>query len=352
MVSVVLAAVALAGCGQDEDIRFQDSVDFEFDLFRHSDHLNTPYVVGAQFEICADTPHKRQLRGTRLQSSNPSVFLVGDSEVSSRGDHICATAEALDSGPVEIQVVDDGDVIASADLEVFAPDRAELLAAGPILSEQLDDIGHTARPKILEGGTATFLVSYFHGETSLSGNGALIVSSDEGLSLEVVQTVVFEDREWLRITANSLGVHDIELATPAGMFETVTVETVDEEAVIDVALLGSDETDIEKGTPLLVYAQAYDEDDDLIFGVEYEWSLADGLEPGTGDLFSYNYDEDHREDLVARHGDLDATVEIRAGEGRVDSSNNQGCSVGGRSGGTAALFLLGLIGLRRRRFGR
>ncbi|MEM6991007.1 MAG: hypothetical protein AAF721_10930, partial [Myxococcota bacterium] len=305
-VAAVLGAVALSGCGQD--IQFSDSIDLEFDLFRQGDDLHTPYVVGADFSICADSARKRQLDGTELASGDPSVFEVGATDVNEDGDQICASVIALEEGPVEILVLDDGDVVASAQLDVRAPSRAELYAAGPVLADRPGESGRTEAPQILEGGTATFLVRYFDGDTQLHGSGALKVESSEELALEPLETIFFEDREWLRISPSEVGAFDVELATPAGPFAELPVVIVADDAIADVAVLGSDESAREAGDPMMVYAQAYDEDDGFIYGVDYEWTLGGEAEPGTGDLFRYDYDPAEREELVARHGDLDAAV--------------------------------------------
>lgn len=348
--ALVLGSTALAGCAQD--IQFSDTIDLEFDLLRRSDSLHTPYVVGAEFSLCADSAREGQLRGMSLRASDPVRLEVGPTEIFDDEDHMCAPATALASGDVTLEVVDDGDVVASVDLEIRAPDRAELLAAGPLLVGRSDLDPRTEQPQILDGGTATFQVRYFAGQTRLHGQGALRVESTEALSAEAVGTVLFEDREWLRITPHQTGTATLPLATDAGPFQTLTVEVVDEDAIADVALHGGDERDRKAGDPMVVVAQAYDEDDRSIYGVEYEWSLDGHAEPGTGDLFRYDFDPSRREELVALHGDLDAHVEISAGEGEVDSSNDVGCSMGGRSGGRWALLLLGVIGLRRRPRGR
>lgn len=345
--AMVLTSTTLVGCAQD--IQFSDSIDLTFDLFRSGDTLHTPYVVGAEFSICADSARERQLAGMTLRASDPGMLAVGPTDMSDDQDHMCASVEVLEVGSVAIEVVDDGEVVASTDLESRAPDRVELMAAGPMLADRPDLDPQVVRPQILEGGTATFLVQYFDGQTRLHGQGALRVESTDALSVEPVGTVLFEDREWLRITPNEQGTATLDLATPAGTFQTLTVDVVDDLDIADMDLHGRDEQGKEAGDPMVVYAQAYDEDGQYIFGVEYEWSIDGEAEPGAGDLFRYDFDPNRREDLLAVHGDLDAIVEISAGEGYVDSSNDVGCSMGGRSGGAWALLVLGLVGLRRRR---
>lgn len=343
---MALTSATLAGCGQD--VQFSDSIDLEFDLLRQGDQLHTPYVVGADFSLCADSAREGELAGMRLRSGDPDRLSVGVTDANDDEDQICATVQALEVGEVEVEVVDDDEVVASVVVEIRAPDRVELLAAGPMLADRPDLDPQVEQPKILDGGTATFLVHYFDGEARLYGQGALEVESTDALSAQPVGTVFFEDREWLRISANEEGIASLELATPAGVFAELMVEVVGEDAIADVALHGSDERDREDGDSMVVYAQAYDEDDGYVFGVEYEWSLGGDTEPGAGDLFRYDYDSSRREQLVARHGDLDAAAEIHAGEGYVDSSNELGCSMGGRSGGAWGLLMLLTAGLGRR----
>lgn len=349
--SIALLALGLLGAqGCNDDIQWRDSIDLEFDLFRTGDHVHSPYVVGATLTLCADAARDGELRGGELRSSDPGVLRVGATEPDDDDRVLCADVEALRAGEVEVEVVDDGDVIASIALEVGAPDRAEVLAAGPLLLERDDLDAEADRPRILAGGTATFEIRYFAGETRLHGQGALVVDDADAVEAQPVGTVVFEDREWLRITPSEPGSFDLELATPAGPFQTLTIDVVEEEDIADVALHGRDESGREKGDPMIVYAQAHDEDDAPIFGVEYEWSLAGEAEPGTGDLFRYEFDPSEPRSLVARHGDLETEVEIHAGEGVVDSSGEVGCSVAGRRGGGWALVLLvaGVLVRRRR----
>lgn len=345
-----LGGLTATGCGQD--IQFSDSIDFEFDLFRRGDNLNGPYVVGSSFSICADSARDRQLMGTELRSSDPDVVRLTDSDVDEDGDQVCAQARTLTAGEFDVLVVEDGDVLASASLEVRAPDRVELFAAGPRLTNRDELDVEVTRPQVLAGGTATFQVVYFDGESRLSGNGALQVQSTDDLTARQLGTVMSEDREWLQLEPHAEGSYTLELATPAGKFTELDIDVVGEDAIADVELHGGDETGRDTGDPMVVYAQAVDEDDLLIYGVDYEWSLGGETEDERGDMFRYEIDPSESQELVARRGDLTTAVSISAGEGMVDSSNEVGCSIGGRRGGGWALGMLviaGLVSRRRRR---
>ncbi|MCX4240236.1 hypothetical protein [Paraliomyxa miuraensis] len=346
---LVLGLLATSACGQE--VRFTDSIDLTFDLFRQSDALHTPYVVGAEFRVCADALDDHALSGMTLRSSDDSTLELGLTDENEDGDRLCTSATARAAGEVEILVMDADDEVASALVEVRAPDRVELYAAGPLLVDRDDLDPRVDRPKVLAGGTATFEVRYFDGDTRLHGQGALVVRGGADVRAEAVGTVVFEDREWLRLTPSEEGEHELGLATPAGDLPPVRIDVVSEDAIADVSLHGGDEGQRSEGDPMVVYAQAYDEDDAPIYGVEYEWSLGGVPEPGTGDLFRYDLDLSQRNELTAHLGELDATAQIHAGEGEVDSSNEIGCTIGGRRGGPWALLMLvaGIAARRRRK---
>ena len=148
--ALFLGGLTATGCGQD--IQFSDSIDFEFDLFRRGDNLNGPYVVGSSFSICADSARERELLGTELRSSDPDVVRISGSDVDEDGDHVCAQAETLTVGEFDVLVVEDGDVLASASLEVRAPDRVEIYAAGPRLTNRDELDVEVLRPQVLVDG--------------------------------------------------------------------------------------------------------------------------------------------------------------------------------------------------------
>lgn len=347
----LLALTALGGCS--EAIHFSDSIDLVFDLFRQNDELHSPYVVGASFRLCADARNEGALSGGALRSSDASILELGPSEEGDEGRQLCADVVARAAGEVDVSVEVEGVPLSSTDLEVRAPDRVELYAAGPLLVAREDIDAGVERPQILAGGTATFEVRYFAGETRLHGQGALAVDGSEGVHAEAIGTVLGEDREWIRVMPSEEGEHELVLSTPAGRLPSLPIDVVGEEAIADVALHGTDESGHTKGDSLVAYAQAYDEDDAPIYGVEYEWSLGDAAVEGTGDLFRYDLDPAQPQQLKARRGDIDAAAEIHAAEGVVDSSNDVGCTIAGRRGGTWALVLLvaGAAARRRRRAG-
>lgn len=345
----LMALTALGGCS--EAIHFSDSIDLVFDLFRQNDELHSPYVVGASFRLCADARNEGALSGGALLSSDASILELGPTEEDDEGRQLCADVVARTAGEVHVSVEVEGLPLSSTDLEVRAPDRVELYAAGPLLVARDDIDALVQQPQIIAGGTATFEVRYFAGETRLHGQGALSVDGNGGVHAEAISTVLSEDREWIRITPSEEGEHEIALSTPAGSLEALRIDVVGEEAIVDVALHGTDESEHVKGDEMVAYAQAYDEDDAPIYGVEYEWSLGDESMEGAGDLFRYDLDPSQPQQLKARRGELDAGAEIHAAEGVVDSSNDVGCTIAGRRGGTWALLLLvaGAAARRRRR---
>jgi hypothetical protein len=345
---LVLATAVLGGCGSD--FHFYDTVDEQFD-FRifgaHSTHLHGPYVVGASFTIGVDDDHGRDnedFRGCELRSRDEDVIAI---DVSDDEEHqIEASVRALGAGVAEVELVGpDGSVWATHAIDVRVPDRVELAAAAPLFLRRHDVDPVVDDARVLTGGLATFQVRYFDGDTSLAGSGALTVHDDVAT---VDRTLWDEERDWLRIAPTDAGVHEIELVAGGEPFTTIAITAVEPDAVADIELRGQDEGHHDDGDWLVVIAQAFDDAGERIFGVEYDWEIAGAPQSERGDMYRYELDRSQRKTAIARFDGNEVSAVIHADEGYVDSSNDIGCSVGGRSG-WAGLFALALLGIRVRR---
>ncbi len=352
--AVVIATTALAGC---QGARLADGIDLELNflqLLGPSDQLHSPYVSGASFSVYSIGVDPEDEVGWRVGTSDPAILSIAEV----RGDGH-AWVHAAAPGQVDLLLLDEtGQEVHRAPVEVVAPDRAELLAHGPLLVRRPELQPETTDTiSVLVGGAGTFLVEWYADGDPLFGNGALSTESDDGVLAEPRQTFVFEDREWVTFTVEAPGPHEVRLYANGELVRTITVLGVEEEAIDRVELHGMNEGGADRGDPLVVYAQAYGADDTPIYGVEYAWDV-DGIpEAGLGDLYRYTFAPDRVRDVSAHHGGLDATASIQSSGGFVDSTNRLGCSVGaaGAGGGGLGLPLLGLAGLalwRRRGFSR
>jgi hypothetical protein len=333
MGSVVAASmVAMGGC--DAQVLFSDSIDETIDLRDAGDDgagLHDPYVVGAAFELSAVGG-----LGT-LVSSDAEVLALDD------GDDGRALAQAVGPGRAEVSLVDaDGDVVASVDVEVRAPTRAVLHAAGPVLLDRADVPTEAMAPRIVEGGAAIFLVQYFDGATRLAGAVGPEPLASAGLGITVLPELLGERRDWLRVEAiggasRSLdgGAQSLTLFPGADAPIRIDVDVVGAEVVADVDVFASA---IDRG---VVVASAYDLDGEPVYGVDFDWSPTDGAEwiapdvvrPGAAPVT-----------LAARFGELDGAV--TTGDDPVAA----GCSIAAPGGlGAVAWTVLALAACRRRR---
>src|SRR5262249_33897017 len=147
-----------------------------------SDAIHSPYVVGAGIQIFArSTDSKERMIGWTIESSDPTVFACkarpngyatgactgsASSASCSNGDPdtypgLAVRCDAKKPGVSTLTVKDEhGNPLDSETIEVKAPDRLELLAHGPLIIGRPDREAIETLPRVLIGGTATFLVRY------------------------------------------------------------------------------------------------------------------------------------------------------------------------------------------------
>ena len=365
LVTMGWMALGAAGCNR---VAIKDDVDLLFDfhpLKGPSDRLHSPYVVGAETNLYVDTndPNEDKVNWT-LESSDPTILSVenvrttlSDTDSNHKvGQFLFARAKALGPGAVTLTVRNGKrEVEHRSDLEVRVPTRIDLLAHGFLLIGRHEEEARVEELRILEDGTATYLVRYYDGNDELYGHHALSVkSSSLDVSTSIRQTWVDEDRDWLQVTPKVGGRATLELS--AGLFpiNDMEVVTVAEQSISEIRILGMDESRAKDDEWLVALAQAYDSIGRAIFGVEYKWSLDGSTATGLGDLYRYQYDKRDTRALEARHNQLETTALIIHGHGYVDSTNRLGCSAapGGAGRDLASSLLLVSVAALGLAFGR
>jgi hypothetical protein len=372
---LLLAGLASSGCAR---VTMADDIDIDFDfapLIGPSDDLHSPYVKGASVRVYArSTDSHEKMIGWTIESSDPTVFALvrlhpnayATGECTQTGGGISCAGDGSDAYPglaadfhaagpgSAVLTVRDGSgaVLDARPVEVAVPDHAVLLAHGALL------IGHPEQapvdePRILAGGTATFMVEWHAGATVLSGNGVLSVDAPVGLAATPETTSFLEDREWLALTPSTPGAATITVYADGTRVEQRTVTAVAASEVDHVTIAGEDEGHAHKGDWLVALAEAWDGAARSIFGIDYTWNV-DGVQQfGAGDLYRYEYEPGLPRVLSASFAGMSASASIHAGAGFVDSTNNIGCSLGGgrRGAGATALFAAPALALlwRRRR---
>jgi len=344
--AVLAAAIMVAGCNADT-VHFSDSIDFVFDFAPlppgpRPDRLNTPYVLGTEFNMYAKREHTRMdLERAVAVSEDPGVMeVVGLTKVWSRDDDDEVTSvkfrcRATGGGTTDIVLYKDSDLDeswGSTEVTVKAPNQAELYFSGPVLLEwPFESTEVEGGVNVLEGGTATFLVHYYRDGERLHGHGILEPSVASGdAQAWSVATYWDEDRDWLQTTINSTGAHEIDLRTIEGKsIGILDVLGVTEQDIAYFTLEADDERDAEEDDVLAVLAVSYTDDDEPIYGVEYEWSTNGSRHSETGDIYKYHYQEGTARDVVASFGPHAESVVVHCKNSWVTSSNqlNHGCTL-------------------------
>ena len=340
-----VALVTLAACGPK--IRLSDSVDNVFDLRlgpQYDDRLNGPYVAGASFRVYAyDVAENVSLEGWELRTSDPGVLEIQDQWVDeddideddnskTKSDVITAKVYAAGEGAAVIEVYDDGgSFVRGVEVEVMQPNRIEMRAAGPLFVRREGQVPSLVddTPLLFAGGRATFLIEWYKDDLRLDGAGTLQLQSESTAIQDLWPrlTLLDEDRDWLTIettepSGDMVEEVPVDVLANGEYVDTVHFSSVPVENISYVELASESEAGAENGDLLVVLAQAFDESDESIWGVAFDWDIDGDNEPGEGDLFRYWYRDDARSILGAEYGSHRDEISIQGVEGFVDSSND------------------------------
>ena len=351
----LLVALAGAGCTR---VTFKDSVDLTLDfapLVGPSDQLHTPYVEGSSMWIYVESSNDNERYSSwNLSSSDPSTFFV-ERLVADKGFAL-ARGRALRPGSVTLIATDgSGSIVGTNQVDIERPDEVRLLSHGLLLIDHPEDEAQVSGLRVVAGGMGTYLARYYRGGQPLFGNGALTAAADAGATAQVVQSFLFEDRDWLQVSPSDAAAHSVTLSINGTAHSTVPLTGVARADVTSVRILGEDESRAKKDEWLVAWALSSDRSGQAVYGVEYQWQLGSTTQLGLGDLFRYPYDPSRPQMLTARSdspsGTVMAQAMIHAARGIVDSTNRVGCSAipGATASGSPWLLLLALAPLLRRR---
>lgn len=337
----MLLSLLLVACARD--LIFSDHLDATKDLLPalgEAEELATPYVLGAEVRVEVDRRFWAIADGWSLESDDPDVFTLGATAADGdlEGDGV-----AVGVGETDLVVRDErSKERGRTPIEVRAPDGATLEAHGPMLARVADD---GAPPRVLEGGTATWLLHWLDGETELHGNGVLDVGEVEGLDAAASTTVLGADREWVVLTGVTPGAVSLPVRANGELVTTVEVEVVPAADVASLELLRTNEAG-EDGEERHLVARGRTFDGRPVDGLVSDWS-ADGASVGTGDAVDFAFRADEDLQVTATWNGLDATTMVHAETVSAVSSNAIGCAaVPGRAG--LGVLLLAAAMARRR----
>ncbi|MDP2315582.1 MAG: hypothetical protein Q8P41_21970 [Pseudomonadota bacterium] len=307
-----------------------------------------PLLVAAGSTV--DLTFQRRLAWTladvTLVCTAPGVLSIAEQESADRS--VRATVIAFAAGSAELQLIRDGEPLYTLPVEVRVPDRLTLHAVGPSLAQgQLSPA--EARPSLLRGGGARFLVTLHAGDHPLVGRGTLEAAGNDGLDVSVrIGDVDALQHDSLIVHAPAVGpVPDVLHVTASAVpFEhPLRVRTADE--VAGLRLLGPTHRDILFYEHGFVMAEALDAAGEAIHGVPVTWAWGGNAFQGEGEVFRYMSGDEAPRPLRAEFAQTSVEMELSGTQGTVlDVTRECGTVPGGASrvGALAGVVLL----LRRR----
>jgi hypothetical protein len=186
-----------------------------------------------------------------------------------------------------------------------------LHAAAPQFLARDDLAAVAATPAVLVGGGAVFELHLYDGTTRLHGSGGVSASVHEGVDVAVLPEIHGEARDWLYVSPQVPGNHEIRLACAGEQFATTVVAAVEDDAIAEVRLHGG-EDDAADGAWVPLVARAYGQDREPIHGVTFAWDVAGELADERGELWRYRVDRDERQTLAVRYGAHEVGTTIHA----------------------------------------
>jgi hypothetical protein len=345
----LVIALALGACGPTYSLT--DDIDLTWDfgltLATFDDTLHTPYVLGTKVTLYVNSSEDNpDLRGWTIESTDPEVFRIDEIVVDDRAESVRGSGIAIGEGKAELIVRDAaGKRVGSGTAEVLAPDAIGLDSHGYLIIGRADE-APVDEARIVENGTATYLVHYFRAGRELHGNGVLSVAPQSGITATPRTTFLFENREWLTVSTTAPKTGALELFAYDRPIGTLPLVVVPESDIAEVVLLTESEADHEDGDLLVALAQSWDDAGRRIFGIEYAWDVDGVQQIAEGDLYRYSFKRGANQMVRAARGGHSDSVMIHSDGGSVGSSNNVGCAAGG---GGSVLVGLVVLGLRRRR---
>ncbi len=318
-------------------------------LFRgQNDEVASPYVLGGsvQFELSADRfwgdPESWELRADSERIELASRELQEDGDVIYEATFVAA-------GTTDLEVWEGERLLDSVTIEIVAADTVQLTARG----EDIMGIERSAIDglTVVAGGDSAWNIDYLadgvvlYGEVAIELGGAL----DAGFGVEIHDYALGRNQDTMVLTAPAEpGEHSFGVIVGGDELRIIDVSVVSVDDIAALELAPEDEEEADEGNQLHVLVRGFTDDGTEVHGLPGEWSLGAQADiDETGDLFTYEFDEDIEQQLVVRLGDGQAVATIH-GVGSVGSTTTCGPV------GLPASLLLGLtalLGIRRREDG-
>lgn len=176
------------------------------------------------------------LRGFTLVSGDPEVIAL--SSVMSSVDTIDAEATAVGGGTTTLAVIDDaGNIVHEVAVEVAVPDAVALTTKLSI------DVGSgfvaSAPQKVLVGSYSAFEAEFSADGRSLAAHEVLGAMGGDAVAVEVEDSTLWEDREWLSIWPTLPGGQSVAVLAAGSELAEVRFDAVDITDIVGLQVLGN-----------------------------------------------------------------------------------------------------------------
>lgn len=299
---------------------FTDGIELSDDAVADS------YAYGSDLHFTAmEASHwgrEADLSGFTLVSSDPAVVAISSSVPAE--DSIEAEAEAVGPGSADLLVLDEtGATVHAVAVEVAVPDAVTL---APKLGIDAGSGFVASEPqKILVGSYSAFEAQFTAVGRGLAAHGVLGAVGGDSLTVEVEDSTLWEDREWLSVWPTLPGEQTVDVLAAGATLDEVVFEAVDVAEVVGLEVIGNVSGVGAEGT-VIVGVVGVDGVGDMVLGVNPTWVLPDGTE-WVGDELSYEPDDSiDPVTLTVRLGSVETTATIAGRPTGTQSSSSIGCS--------------------------
>lgn len=328
----------LLGCASDavlEDNTAQPGRGFDGDL-------NSPYALGAVFDVRLDLKGPWELDDWEIVSDDPSVILLNPQP--STDPVVKSEATAVGVGQTTLRVFNhEGEQVTAVEVHVHDP-VALTLSAQVIDHNALD----TPLIHLQQHQTEVRWIVRALGpeDQVLAGLPEPSLSCDPDVQGVLEQGTKYAESDWF--VATTVGGTEVQRCTLTAdeLVTTVQVQGVDKDVITRVELLHAPSPDPESRE---VWVVAWDADDAVVLGAGADWRWQSAAEPGQA--FSYVFSAEEPVTQLTANIEVDPFwlyADIQASTGSVAPENTRMCGTGvGGAGWAGVLAMLAL--LRRRR---
>ncbi|MEL6343105.1 MAG: hypothetical protein AAFV53_08210 [Myxococcota bacterium] len=333
----------LMGCG--DAVRFHDGLG-ERQVFGDDDL--EAYVPGAAIDMTiSHRDEEAPMDGWWVESEDPDIFEI----IEARTDvgHIYLDGIAGRPGQTRLVVYDDRDrSVAHTQIDVILPTAAD------VFSEERGG-SHGLVERVFANRESVWMVEYWF-DQRIYGTGVLSVRARGGQVRTLTPRGISGDSvlggfDRFGLTPDGPGEVTVEILVGDTVIEEVPFVSVDEVASIHADR--DSEATADAGDRLSIFVSARDEQGALIRGVPFSWVVAgDEAELSlSGREYRYFYDSAYSTTLTVFVGEESLSMDVHGAPGEA-SDDFAGCASVSGAYGWGALWLSGLLVVRRRRMFR